>query len=158
MRDFLTHSTTLWVLFVLFLLETAGFGVIMHLYDFVIIDEMSDPEAVRHHVEEMTGLQRSVHAWMTATLDVAYPLTYGALFAGLTIRVLKPVFAIPAIAVIPTDLVEGFVQVLALNGNYELLWLKAFVTPAKLILFGVAIVIALVALWMGWRQRRSNAA
>ncbi|MEL8055552.1 MAG: hypothetical protein AAGK66_05320, partial [Pseudomonadota bacterium] len=102
--------------------------------------------------------QRSAHAWMTATLDVAYPLTYGALFAGLTLRALKPVFAIPAIAVIPTDLVEGFVQVLALNGNYELLWLKAFVTPAKLILFGAAIVIALVALWMGWRQRRSNAA
>ena len=130
----------------------------MHLYDFVIIDEMSDPEAVGHHVEEMTGLQRSAHAWMTATLDVAYPLTYGAFFAGLTLRALKPVFAIRAIAVIPTDLMEGFVHVLALNGNYELLWLKAIVTPAKLVLFGAAIVIALVALWMGWRQRRRNVA
>jgi len=151
---FLTKPLTLWILFALFILETIGFAAIMAVWDFELIDEISDPETVRHHIAEMTALQRTVHIWTTATLDVAYPLTYGPLFAGLALRAFKPVFAIPAIAVILTDLAEGVVQVLALAGSSDLIWLKAYLTPLKLVLFLTGIVIALAALVVGYLNRR----
>lgn len=154
---FLIKPLTLWILFALFILQTIGFAVIMAVWDFQVIDEISDPEKVRAHITEMSALQKSVHAWTTATLDVAYPLTYGALFARLAWRAFKPFYALPAIAVIPTDLAEGFVQVMALTGNNDLIWLKAYLTPAKLVLFFAAIAIALAALCMGyWRRKQSK--
>jgi len=156
MKKFLTKPTTLWILFGLFILETIGFVAIMAIWDFEVIDEISDPEKVRQHIAEMSAAQRSVHAWMTATLDVAYPLTYGPLFAGLALRVFKPVFAVPAIAVIPTDLAEGIVQVMALIGSIDLIWSKAYLTPLKLALFFIAIAIALAALWIGFRNRKRS--
>ena len=156
MTKFLTKPTTLWILFALFIVQSIGFVVIMAVWDFEVIDEISDPEKVRHHIAEMSALQKSVHAWTTATLDVAYPLTYGPLFAGLALRAFKPVFALPAIAVIPTDLAEGFVQVMALTGGSDLVWLKAYLTPLKLVFFLIAIVIALVALWLGFLRRKKS--
>jgi len=156
MMKFLTKPVTLWILFALFILQTAGFAVIMAVWDFEVIDEISDPEKVRLHIAEMSALQKSVHAWTTATLDVAYPLTYGALFAGLAWRAFKPLYALPAIAVIPTDLAEGFVQVMALTGNSDLVWLKAYLTPAKLTLFFAAIAIAVAALGMEYLRRRKS--
>ena len=96
MTKLITHSTTLWVLFLLFVAQSIGFAIIMWIWDFGIIDEMSDPEKVRAHIEEMSAGQRQVHAWMTATLDVSYPLTYGPLFAGLALRALSPLYAVPA--------------------------------------------------------------
>lgn len=146
MIAFLTKPTTLWILFVLFVLETIGFGLIMRHWDFTVIDEMSDPEKVRAHIAAMSDLQRSVHAWTTATLDVAYPLTYGPLFAGIALLRFRPLFAVPAIAVIPTDLAEGAVQVMALLGDDRLIGWKAVLTPLKLGLFLLAIIVALAAL------------
>ncbi len=155
---FLTKPTTLWVLFGLFIVETLSFGLIMALWDFTIIDEMSDPEIIRQHIREMNDTQRSVHAWMTATLDVAYPLTYGSLFAGLALRAFKPTFSVPATAVIPVDLAEGVVQVMALTGGESLLWLKAYLTPLKLLLFVAAMMIAIFAVVRALRNRLRRAA
>ena len=137
----------------MFVAETIAFGVVMAVWDFTIIDEMYDPDKIRAHIAEMSEVQRQAHAWMTATLDVAYPLTYGALFVGMALRAFKPVFALPALLVIPTDLTEGFVQVQAMLGNGSLIWLKAYVTPAKLILFTLAILIVLAALVVEVRAR-----
>ena len=156
MLAFLTQPRTLWILFVVFIAETLAFGVVMLTWDFEIIDEMSDPVRIQHHIEAMSATQRTVHAWMTATLDVAYPLTYGPLFIGVALRTLPRAAALPALAVIPLDLAEGAVQVLALTGTLEWLWLKAYLTPLKLILFGAAIVIALTALMVGWHAARKS--
>jgi len=156
MTKFLTKPLTLWILFALFILETIGFAAIMAVWDFEVIDEISDPEKVRHHIAEMSALQRTVHAWTTATLDVAYPLTYGPLFAGFALRALKPIFAVPAIAVIPTDLTEGVVQVLALTGSGDLIWLKAYLTPLKLVLFLIAMMIAVGALGVMFLRRKQS--
>ena len=156
MRAFLTKSSTLWILFMLFVLETIAFGVIMYIWDFHVIDEMSNPDAIRQHIEEMSTLQRQVHAWTTATLDVAYPLTYGPLFAGLALRSLRPLYALPAVTVIPVDLIEGAVQVLALTGTQDLIWLKAYVTPTKLVLFIAAMAIAGIALFLHIRRRKTD--
>lgn len=154
MTNFLTKPITLWILFGLFVAETLCFGVVMAIWDFTIIDEMSDPEKIRGHIAEMSEGQRIAHAWMTATLDVAYPLTYGPLFYGLTVKAFRPVFAIPAVAVVPTDLTEGVIQVLALTGTESVIWLKAYVTPLKLLLFGLAVLIAVLALIVSIRKGR----
>lgn len=145
----------LWGLFALFVLETIGFGVIMMVWDFHIIDEMSNPASIIAHIEAMSGLQRHVHVVMTATLDVAYPLTYGALFAGLALKVFRPIFAVPSILAVLIDLTEGVVQVLALSGHMQFIWLKAYVTPLKLVFFISAAVIAIIALVKLWRRRRA---
>lgn len=146
MTTFLTKPKTLWILFALFVLETIAFGLIMQHWDFTVIDEMSDPDHIRAHIAAMSDLQRQVHAWTTATLDVAYPLTYGPLFAGMALLRFRPVYTVPAIAVIPTDLAEGAVQVMALLGDDQLIGWKAMLTPLKLGLFLIAIIIALAAL------------
>lgn len=128
----------------------------MAIWDFEIIDGMSHPDRIRDHVAHMSQSQRTVHAWMTATLDVAYPITYGLLFAGLSLRVFRPIFVIPAIAVIPVDLTEGFAQVLILTGNDSLLWLKAYVTPLKRLFFVSAILIALLAVGLDVKNRKKR--
>ncbi|MEO1552654.1 MAG: hypothetical protein AAFR82_01875 [Pseudomonadota bacterium] len=158
MIGYLKHPRTLWGLFILFVLESLGFGIIIMVWDFTIIDEMSNPEKISAHIAAMSETQRQVHAWMTATLDVAFPLTYGPLFAGLALQQFRPAFAVPAIAVIPIDLAEGIVQVMTLLGDESLLWLKAYVTPLKLVLFLAAIVIGVAALGLGVRRRRQKRA
>lgn len=156
MIETLKRPRTLWILFGLVIAQTIGFGIIMHIWEFALVDEMSDPDAIRAHIGAMTDLQRTVHAWTTATLDVAYPLTYGPLFAGLTLRAFDARFALPAWLVIPTDLSEGVVQVLAMSGNLDPLWLKAWLTPAKLVLFLLAMLIAIAALIVDIRRRRKS--
>lgn len=158
MTAILTKPLTLWALFALFIAETIAFGVIMALWDFTVIDEMSDPDQIRTHIAAMSDVQRQVHAWTTATLDVAYPLTYGPLFAGLALLRFRAIFSVPAIAVIPTDLAEGVVQVMALVGQDQLIGWKAVLTPLKLGLFVVALVISLIALGLILRDKfRSSA-
>ena len=154
MIKILQSTKTLWFLFALLVLETLGFLVIMHVWDFHIIDEMSDPGKIIQYIEKMSETQRYVHAVTTATLDVVYPLTYGALFAGLALKAYWPILSVPSILVVPVDLIEGGVQILALNGHMELLWLKAYVTPLKLALSVGAAVIALCAVIKLWRGRR----
>ena len=151
----ITKTGVLWGLFALFVLETLGFAVIMSVWDFHIIDEMSDPAKIKAHITAMSETQRRTHAVMTATLDVAYPLTYGALFGGLALKVFRPIFAAPSFLTVPTDLAEGAVQILVLNGDMQFLWLKAYLTPLKLILFITAIIIAIFALIKLWKGRGS---
>jgi len=148
MTSFLTNPANLWRLFFLLLIMTAIFAGVMAIWDFEIIDEMSQPRRIVEHIEAMSATQRAVHAWMTGTLDVAYPFVYGALFAGLSLRAFDRwgmLLAIPSFLVIPVDLIEGFIQVLLLNGVYDIAWMKAYVTPLKFVLFGLGVVLSLFA-------------
>lgn len=145
---FLTKTEMLWASFISTILLTLLFGVIMRVWDFTIIDEMYDPAQVVAHIDAMTPTQSTVHAWMTGTLDVAYPLVYGAFFVGMALRFFGrfgPWLAIPGVAVVPVDLTEGVVQILLLNGHDSVAWLKAYITPLKLGLWFAALFIALVA-------------
>ena len=89
---------------------------------------------------------------------MAYPLTYGGLFAGLALRAFNTAgkwLSIPAFATILVDLVEGVVQVAMLSGIEGLVQFKSILTMMKLGLFGVASLIALAALIsMLWRRFR----
>jgi hypothetical protein len=54
--------------------------------------------------------------------------------------------AAPAFLVIPVDLIENAVQFIALLGAETLLPAKAYLTPAKFLLFTSAAIVALVSL------------
>ena len=119
--NFLTRTRTLWFAFFLTLTLTAIFGIVMHVWQFQIIDEMWNPAKIAAHIEAMSPAQRRAHAWLTGTVDVLYPFAYTALFLGMAMKYFRgagwKLYA-PIVGTIPFDLTEGLVQVLALNG-YE---------------------------------------
>jgi hypothetical protein len=150
----------LWVAFFIFVCLTAVFGLVMTIWEFQIIDEMWRADAIRAHVADMSQTQRHVHAVMTATLDVAYPLSYAAFFGGLTWAGFpnRAWLLLPIFLCVPVDLLEGLSQVMILIGHEDWIVVKVIATPVKLILFvsGVLIGLAgLVRVFMSSRGQRS---
>ena len=158
---YLSQTKTLWMTFWLTMVLTAAFGVVMYVGQFVIIDEMYIAEDIRAHIEAMTPRQRIIHAWMTGTLDVAYPLAYGAFFIGIAIKYFRRFglwLALPSILVIPTDLIEGFAQIMLLTGHDSFMGLKLIATPAKLVFFLLGLCITIVGLLLAAKRVYSEKA
>ncbi|MEM6535815.1 MAG: hypothetical protein AAF613_09270 [Pseudomonadota bacterium] len=128
---------------------TAGFGLVMRHWQFELIDTLSDPAEIRDHIAVLTQVQKQVHIWVTATMDVAYPFAYTALFVGMALRYFGrfgPWLSIPIAMALPADLVEGFIQILALMGQDQLVGWKAWLTPLKFALAYFGLVIAFIGL------------
>lgn len=119
----------------------------------VILDRLSSLEDTRALLASMTAAQKNSHFWMTLLLDYAFPLAYGAFFAGLALQFpgrIGMALAVPAFLVFGADVIENMVQLLALKGVDGLLFTKEFLTPAKFFFFNVAAAIALTSLiWFG---------
>ncbi|HIE86273.1 MAG: hypothetical protein ABGY43_19130 [bacterium] len=156
----LSEPKMLWSSFAVTLLLTIAFQVIVRQLDLVLLDAIANPNEVRSAIAGMSEYHRSFHAWMTVTLDVAYPLAYGSLFVGSAYRFFPSwgrLLSVPAIACVGIDLIEGIVQVLALVGNVDLIDLKAILTPLKLTLFGSGFLITITG-WTRWSIRRVRVA
>lgn len=152
----LSNTKVLWASFVLTLILTLGFGVIMYIWQFGIIDEMYIAEDIGAHLQTMTEQQRTVHAWMTGTLDVAYPFAYGAFFIGIALRYFGRFgiyLALPSLLCIPADLTEGLAQVMILTGHEGWMTLKTIATPIKLVLYITGLLITLVGLCLALKSR-----
>lgn len=152
----LSRTSTIWISGLLFLGLTIAFGIVIRIYDLHIIDEIADPDAVRAVIASMTPEQRSAHFYMTLILDMPYPLAYGAFYAGLALRFFGKAgawLALPAFVCIPADLVENTVQLVVLAGHEKWLWLKAFMTPLKLVTFIAASLVAIAALLVALKRR-----
>jgi len=147
----------LWILFVVTILLTASFVAVAPMWDLRLLDAISDPDEVRNVLAGMSGAQRTAHAWITATLDVAYPLAYGTFFGAVALHFFprQDWLALPALLVIPVDLVEGVVQVFALLDITDWVDAKALLTPLKMWLFYAALAVA-VAGWALWLYRRAT--
>ncbi len=100
----------------------------------VLLDGISDPDAARILLSELTPHQNVGHLWFTTTLDVILPFAAAGLFASAILAffgrfgvylAMIPLFAVPL------DLTEGVVQVLALTNTADLLEIKAYTTPVK---------------------------
>lgn len=160
----LSQTRLLWASFIATIVLTISFGIVIYLGDFGIIDEMYIADDIRAHIDAMLPAQRVLHAWMTGTLDVAYPFAYGAFFIGVAVRFLGrlgPWFALPGILVIPADLTEGFAQIMLLTGHDGFMALKVVATQIKLTLFLSGLLITIVGLLFGvWNKirRRSGTA
>ena len=136
---------------------TALFPVVAGHFGLTPLDAVADPAEARALIEGLTREQRQAHAWITGTLDVAYPLTYGALFLGATLRFFPRkgvLLAIPILIGVPADFLEGLVQILALTGQVDWLAAKAVLTPVKGGAFVYGAVLALLGVALrGWRGR-----
>ena len=89
-------------------------------------------------------------------MDVAYPLAYGALFmvsAYAFYERLGRYIAIVLLVVVPTELLEGVIQVLALTNSADFVEAKAVLTPLKTGLFLLGIVTTLCG-WPIWSVDR----
>lgn len=156
MRNFLTDGRTITWAGLSFLALTIAFGIWIQRYDLQIIDEIDDPDQIRAVVAAMSAEQLSAHWWMTLVLDYFYPLAYGAFFAGLALRYFGAAgiwLAIPSMIVVPADIIENTIQLMILSGDQSLIWVKAYVTPIKLITFLIAALIALIGLGVAAYRR-----
>ena len=136
-----------WLTFWLTIAQTLGFAVIQLWWQFGIIDEMFVADEILDHIAAMTPTQKRMHLWTTATLDVAYPFTYGSFFGGMALRAFPNsgwILAIPSILCIPVDLMEGYTQVMLLSGHDEYVTWKTLLTPMKFVLFGIGLIVAIV--------------
>ena len=152
----LAENRSLWIAFVSTILITIAFPITASIWGITFIDAMSDPAEVRQAIYDMTPDQRVVHAWLTATLDVAYPLAYGALFVGSAYAFYERFgryIAIVLLLVVPTDLLEGVVQVLALTDAADFVDAKAVLTPLKTALFLLGVATTLFG-WVIWTAGR----
>lgn len=152
----LSRPTVIWANFVVTLALTAVFGIVMLIWDFEIIDEMYVADAILAHVADMTATQRSVHIWLTATVDVIYPFCYGSFFIGVALKAYERAgiwLALPSLLVIPVDLFEGFTQVMLLSGHEAWVGAKSIATPTKLVLFLAGILITFSGLIKLYRSR-----
>ena len=158
--NFLTQKNVLWWLLGITLLTTLAFGVVMHIWDFILIDEMYNPEQISSHIAAMSGEQKHVHIWTTATLDVLYPLVYGPLFAGVALKAFGKhglLLALPSLLYIPADLIKGYSQVMLLSGNADYMSLKTTMTPIKFALFFPGFIIAIVGAVKLYRASKAGA-
>lgn len=152
----LSQPRTLWLTFIAVLIITAAFPMAADIWNLSFLDAMSDPDEVRATIASMSSDQRVAHAWITATLDVLYPLAYGALFVGSAYAFYGRfgwLIALPFFVLVPVDLLEGVVQVLALNGVADWVDAKAVLTPLKTGLFLFGVLITVVG-WVIWLFRR----
>ncbi|NKB33801.1 MAG: hypothetical protein GKR91_11950 [Pseudomonadales bacterium] len=142
----LTKSNVLWISFFAVVALTLSFQFIAQRYGLVLLDGLYDPAEVRAAIANMTAQQRSVHVWVTSTLDVAYPIAYGIFFVGTAYKFFPTCgkyLALPALFCVPIDLVEGVIQVLALTTSIDWIQAKAILTPAKFALVLSALFITL---------------
>jgi len=156
----LSQSRSLWIAFVSTIAITISFPIAGSVWGIAFIDALSDPAQVRQAISSMSAEQKIIHVWITATLDVAYPLAYGALFIGSAYRFYPKIgrlLALPIFVLVPTDLLEGIVQVLALTGTADFVDAKAVLTPLKaiLFLFGLGFTILGWGIWLAARFRNN---
>ena len=154
--DILAQTKMLWWTFSLTLAMTACFGFVMHIWQFSIIDEMFVADDIRAHISAMSQTQRTVHAWMTGTLDVAYPFAYGGFFIGVAMRYFGKYgiyLAVPSLLCIIADLSEGVAQIMLLTGHEAWMSVKLIATPIKFSLFITGALIALAGLFLSLKQQ-----
>jgi len=141
--SFLERTWVLVVLFLAMMLVGYSFSFVQEAIGGQLLDMISSSGEVLARLREMTPEQKQIHLWATLTLDTAYPLAYGGLFAGLVWRFagsFRRWFIVPVLAVIATDLSENAIQVMALAGDEALIGLKDIFTPAKFGLFLLSLI------------------
>ena len=143
----LQRTASIWVFAIAYLLSAAGFVIWAPSVGGQPLDQISATDHVRTLIDEMTQSERNAHFRMTATLDMAFPFIYGALYCGVALRFLGragPVAVVIVVGVVALDLLENTAQLLALGGRDFLLPLRSLATPIKnvlsIVILGVTIL------------------
>ncbi|MEC8427323.1 MAG: hypothetical protein VXZ35_02775, partial [Pseudomonadota bacterium] len=91
-------------------------------WNLTLLDGISDAEAARTLLAEMTHQQIQGHIWFTSSIDVILPFAAAGFFASVILISFEkygPYLAALALLAIPLDLSEGAIQVLALTNNAD---------------------------------------
>jgi len=133
-------NRTFWISLATVQVLTASFVILERLTGVTLLDLMwRDPGEVQRTIDSMTAEQRSVHIWITCTLDVVNPIAIAGVFkASAQVWGRKASRFTDAMNVmILADYSEGVVQVLALSGRPNLAFAKVLLTDLK---FGLGMV------------------
>lgn len=150
--SFLSRTPVIMALFVMSTLIMYGFSFFREALGGQFLDMALNAEEAQTVLDTMSGDQKSAHIKATLLLDILFPLTLGGYLLGIAARVtpkLRKWAILPAIIAVITDLCENTVQVLALKGHTDLLFLKTFLTPVKYLTFYTAIILALFLILIG---------
>ncbi|MEM7492010.1 MAG: hypothetical protein AAF296_01425 [Pseudomonadota bacterium] len=155
MPQFLSRTPILIVSFIGTLLVMLSFGPVQEAAGTPLLDFLMSGAAANERLAAMTGEAKTAHFWGTVLNDTAYPLTYGALFAGLAFRFGSPklVYGLPALAGVLLDLAENTIQALALSDTANLLFLKTVLTPLKFTMVAAAAGLALILMLRALLQK-----
>ena len=145
--EMLTRTSVLWLLFVLCIVTLSATQYLAGFWEINLLDEIYNLDDVKNVLGEMSEEQKMAHIWITASLDLIYPIIFGGLLAGLTLRLLPKYgryLIVPALVGVFFDLSENVVQVASLLGSTSILEAKMILTPGKMGLFLVAFVIVII--------------
>jgi hypothetical protein len=148
----LSETRTLWFSFVLMMVIALAFQIISQQFGLTLLDGIVDPGEARELLATISDSHRTLHLWVTTTLDVAYPAAYGAFFAGTALRFFPRLgiwLMAPVAALVAIDLLEGIVQVVALLEFKDWLNTKAVLTSTKFLLVNYCLLLTLSA-WLIW--------
>ena len=98
-------------------------------------------------LQSMSDSRRNAHIWITLILDTLFPVVYGLLLIGTTMKLYSNQtlgWIAPALILVAVDLIENMVHVLALLSHEPVLVFKRFLVPAKWLLTAVAVVIIVI--------------
>lgn len=145
----LKQTRTLWILFFVAVpLILLSKWAVSH-WGLVLLDGISDPDAARTLLSELTPEQNQGHLWFTTTLDVILPFAAAGLFASAALNSFGKYalyLAILPLVAIPLDLTEGVIQVLVLTDTADMLAIKVYTTPVKEMLYNIGFLLALAGL------------
>ncbi len=149
-----------WMLFSVTIAIFVGFYFWKPFVGGTTLDNVCSLESMQLLLQNMTDVQKYFHIMMTLILDMIFPFVYGLLFADLILRFSgqKGVWlALPAFVVIPVDIAENIIQLMALTGNVTLLSVKVFLTPLKfgLICFSILLIVGLLIKMFGKKRLKS---
>lgn len=156
MINWLKSTPGLLISFIAMMIVGFGFSIWMGAVGGTYLDTISSPQVAAEMIAGMTDDQRNTHFWVTVLLDSAYPLAYGAFFAGMALRFFPrwgKWLCLPAILTAVADFIENAVQAAALAGVDGGLAAKAALTPLKFGLLLTAAAIALIGLAWGVVKR-----
>lgn len=155
----IAEPKTLWLSFWLTFGLTLSFGLVMYVGEFGIIDEMYVADEIKTHLDEMSSYQKTLHVWLTGTIDVIYPFAYGTFFIGVALKAFGRFgiwLAVPSLFAIPADLTEGFAQIMLLTEHEEFMNLKTLSTKAKLALYFTGLTTTALGLILIAKKRYSS--
>ena len=156
LKDYMTRTSTLTFLFIVAVALVGCFITFTPVAGGILLDSLRSATESQQLLVSMSDVQKTAHFRITLWLDMLFPIAYGGFFVGVTLKYFEQVgiwLAIPAFLVIPTDICENLIQLLALTGTEGLLQIKAILTPIKFMLFNISATIAALSLSIGiWRR------
>lgn len=147
--------------FLVALLCMGAFEVLKGLIEGELLDRQMSGAAANLRMAQMEASHRRYHLLGTATVDMVYPLAYGAFFAGLLIRCGAHPWWLGCLALgMGCDWVENLTQIVSLSGWANLLAAKSVLTPVKFTALLLCLLVIVVrglghaaALLAPWRAR-----